>query len=431
MRMVMITPGSGDHFYCENCRRDLDLAKALRQQGHEALLLPLYLPIAEARNPGNVPVFYGAVNVYLEQVLPGYRRLPASWRRWLDTTPVLDWAAARAGSTRAGALGPMTISVLRGENGRQAAELDRLVAWLKAEAKPDVVHLSNALLLGLAGRIRKELRTPVVCSLQDEDTWVDAMPAPWPTEVWAAMAERAPAVDLFLPVSRAYGEVMAQRLRLPPERLRVVPPGIATETRGLAVSPTPPVIGYYARLSADLGLGDLARAFFDVRRRPELKGVRLKAGGGRTADDRPFLRRLQRCIEAERAESDVTVCESFSPGEAAAFMDGLSVLSVPVPGGEAFGLFALEALARGVPLVQPDIGAFAELAAATGGIYLYPPDQPGALANALSRVLTDDVLRQHLRDQGRAGVRQHFDLATVIVPRLLEAYRAVGVPLAP
>ena len=172
MRMVMITPGSGDHFYCENCRRDLDLAKALRQQGHEALLLPLYLPIAEARNPGNVPVFYGAVNVYLEQVLPGYRRLPASRRRWLDTMPVLDWAAARAGSTRAGAPADDHLRVPRGErpSGRRT---DRLVAWLKAEVAGCGAPLQRPSARWPAFARNSGLGS---CS-QDEDT-VDAMPRP-------------------------------------------------------------------------------------------------------------------------------------------------------------------------------------------------------------------------------------------------------------
>lgn len=431
MRIVLITPGSGGQFYCENCRRDLDLIQALRQQGHDALMLPLYLPIAEARAAGNLPVFYGAVNVYLEQVVPGYRRLPAAWRRALDALPILEWAAARAGSTRAGGLAALTLSVLSGEAGRQAVELDRLIAWLKQEGKADVVHLSNALLLGLAGRIRREVHVPVVCSLQDEDTWVNAMPEPWPAQIWAAMAERARDVDLFLPVSRTYGTAMADHLHLAPERWRVVPPGIDTASRQPAAPPTGPVIGYYARLGADLGLGDLARAFFALRRRPGLKDVRLKAAGGRTADDQAFLRRLRQCVQAEHAEHAVTVTETFVPGDADQFMQGVSVLSVPVPGGEAFGLFALEALARAVPVVLPDVGAFAEVAAATGGVLLYPPAGPDALADALARVLTDEALRRRLASAGRAGVRRHFDVAAGTVPALLAAYKAAGVPGLP
>jgi hypothetical protein len=76
MRIALITPGSGDHFYCENCRRDLDTVQALAKRGQDAVLVPLYLPIGAASSAAGPPVFYGAVNVYLTQFLPGYRRLP-------------------------------------------------------------------------------------------------------------------------------------------------------------------------------------------------------------------------------------------------------------------------------------------------------------------------------------------------------------------
>jgi glycosyltransferase involved in cell wall biosynthesis len=426
MRIVMITPGSGDHFYCENCRRDLDLVQALRAQGHDALMVPLYLPIAEAQATGAAPVFYGAVNVYLEQRLPLVRWLPQALRRQLDSAGVLGWAAARARSIRAGGLEAMTLSVLRGEDGRQAEELDRLIAWLCQEAKPDVIHLSNALLLGLAGRLRAEVKAPVVCSLQDEDHWVDAMPAPWPIRIWETMAERSRNVDLFLPVSRSYGERLAGHLGLTPERWRVVYPGIDSNRCELLLPPAAPVIGYYARLSADLGLGDVAQAFFTLRKRPELRALRLHAAGGMTADDAPFLGRLRTCIREHGAESQTTITEVFRPGDVEAFMGTVTTVCVPVPGGEAFGLFSLEALARGVPVVLPAEPAFAEVAQVTKGVLLYPPGDREALVEALARVLLDRDLRQSLAQAGRAGVRQHFDLNACAVPALLAAYASVA-----
>lgn len=426
MRIVMVTPGSGGQFYCENCRRDLDLVQALRRQGHDAVLLPMYLPVAEAATAGGAPVFYGALNVYLSQVVPGFRRLPASWRRGLDASALLGWVARRAGSVRAGGLGALTLSVLRGESGRQAEELDRLVAWLKQEARPDVVHLSNALLLGLAGRIRAEVGVPVVCSLQDEDCWVEAMPAPWPTRLWGAMAERAVDVDLFLPVTRSYGAALSSRLRLTPERLRAVWPGIDADACRPAAPPAAPRLGYYARLAEALGLGVLVEALFELRRRPAWRHLGLRAAGGCTADDRAFLQALRRRVEREGAASAVAIQESFVGSEVAAFMDGLSLLSVPVPGGEAFGMFILEALARGVPAVLPAAGGFVEVAEATGGVLLYDPADPGALAMALERVLADAALRRRLAEAGRASVRSHFDLQTCTVPALLAAYAAAG-----
>lgn len=425
MRIALITPGSGDHFYCENCRRDLDTVQALARQGHDAVQVPLYLPIAAAPAAGAPPVFYGAVNVYLEQFLPGYRHLPRPWRRWLDALPVLRWAAARAGATRTGGLEGLTLSVLRGEDGRQADELARLVDWLRRDFRPDVVHLSNALLLGLADRIREQVGVPVVCSLQDEDTWIDAMPAPWPTRIWGLMADRAAKVQLFLAVSRTYGEAMGRHLRLAPERWRVLYPGIDLESRESLTPPAIPTLGYYARLCPGLGLDLLVDAFLALRRRPGLEALRLHAAGGMTADDRPFVDALRRRLRAAGAADQAEIATHFDPTTVAAFLGAITVVSVPVPAGEAFGLFTLEALARGVPVVLPQAGAFPEVAGLTGGVLLYPPGQPGALAEALARVLLHPDQRATLASAGRNGVRKHFDLHRCMVPALLQAYQSV------
>ena len=364
MRVAVITPGSGDHFYCENCRRDLDSVQALRAAGHDAYLVPLYLPVGAANNAA--PVFYGAVNVYLEQMVPGYRHLPRFLRRFLDALPILRWAAARAGSTRAAGLEELTISMLRGEEGRQAVELDRLAAWL-AEEKPDVVHLSNSLLLGLAKRVRQELGVPVVCSLQDEDTWVDAMPPSARERVWACMAERAADVSLFLSVSQAYSVRMATVLRLVPERIRVVYPGVDTASRQVAAPPTVPTLGFYSRLSESLGLNLLVEAFVELCSRPGFESLRLVAAGGMTDDDRSNLERLRNRLDAAGLGERTRFEETFDPARGHEIIQSFTVLCVPIPGGEAFGLFVLEALSYGVPVVEPRSGAFPEVLERAGG----------------------------------------------------------------
>lgn len=180
MRIVHIVPGSGGSFYCENCLRDNVAVKAMLEMGHDVTIVPLYLPLfADSPEPlTDSPVFFGAVSLYLREKIPLLRRFPIRWLRFLNAAPILRWAAKQAGRTRASGMEDMTLSMLRGENGRQAAELEQLVVWLKKEGKPDVVHLSNALLLGLARRIRRELSVPIVCALQDEDTWIDPMGEP-------------------------------------------------------------------------------------------------------------------------------------------------------------------------------------------------------------------------------------------------------------
>ena len=156
MKIVHIVPGSGGTFYCENCMRDNALVKALRRMGHDVVMVPLYLPMF-ADDPElseDVPVFFGGINVYLQQKLALFRKTPRWLDRLADARWILELAARKAGTTRAAGLGDMTLSMLRGADGNQAKELDRLIKWLAENERPDIVHLSNALLIGLARRIR-------------------------------------------------------------------------------------------------------------------------------------------------------------------------------------------------------------------------------------------------------------------------------------
>ena len=150
--------------------------------------------------------------------------------------------------TDAAQLGEMTLSMLRGEEGRQAKELERLVSWLTSIDRPDVVHISNALLLGIAGRIKQELRVPVVCSLQDEDIWLDALPDYHREVVWGTLSQRAADVDAFVSVSKYYKEFMCDRAGIPTDRIHVVYNGIDLEGHEQADVPvTPPgyVVGQF------------------------------------------------------------------------------------------------------------------------------------------------------------------------------------------
>jgi glycosyltransferase involved in cell wall biosynthesis len=422
MRIALITPGSGDHFYCENCRRDLDTVKALKRAGHDVFLVPLYLPIGESGT--DAPIFYGAVNVYLEQVLPGYRLLPAWCRRLLDALPLLRWAAARAGSTRATGLEELTLSVLRGEEGRQSVELDRLVDWLREE-NPDIVHLSNALLLGLARRVRRDLGIPVVCSLQDEDTWVDPMPPEARERIWQCMAERAEDVSLFLPVSQSYSAKMQSVLGLSSERMRVAYPGVDTASREPAEPSAEPVLGYYSRLTDSLGVGLLVEAYIELCSRPGFETLLLTLAGGVTADDEPTVTALRQRLDEAGLADRVGFEEAFDSDRRGEILSSFTVLCVPVPAGEALGLFVLEALSYGVPVVEPRRGAFPEVLERTGGGVLWEPGSPVSLADALAPVLLDAAYRAELSAAGLAGVRRHFDLSTTTVPALVAAYEQV------
>ena len=253
MNIVQITPGAGG-MYCGNCFRDNALVRQLRQMGHTALMAPLYLPLKldEADTSQGTPIFFSGVNVYLEQKAPFFRHAPQWLHQWLASPALLGWAARFAAKTRPEDVGDLTLSMLRGEHGNQAREVDDLVKWLQTQREPDVICLSNCLLAGLIRRLKAELPCPVVCMLQGEDSFLDALPSNHRTAVWATLAERLQEADLFVAPSRYFAERMRERLGLSGEKMRVVFNGISLEGYETALetpaTPQPPVIGYFARM---------------------------------------------------------------------------------------------------------------------------------------------------------------------------------------
>src|SRR5437016_8142537 len=230
MRIIQLTAGTGS-FLCGTCIRDNALVMALREQGHDALMVPMYLQpmLDEASGAEGAPLFYGGINVYLQEKSGFFRKTPRWVDRLFDTPGMLKAAARKAGMTRASQLGELTVSTLRGEDGRQAKELDRLVEWLAAEGRADVVCLSNILLIGLARRIRAETGAAVVCTLQGEDTFLDSLPEPDRRQAWETIAERAKDVDAFIAVSHYHADLMCSRAHLPAERVYTVYNGIRLE----------------------------------------------------------------------------------------------------------------------------------------------------------------------------------------------------------
>jgi glycosyltransferase involved in cell wall biosynthesis len=250
---------------------------------------------------------------------------------------------------------------------------------------------------------------PVACLLQDEDAFLDTLPEPWRGEAWAAVRERAQEIDIFLPVSRTYAAVAQRRLGLPAERVRVVYPGIDLAGYGPPPSPPgPPAIGYLAQMSPQKGLDSLVGAFLVLKARGRVADLKLRVAGGRTSAEEPFVEGLRRRLEAAGCAADVEFITQPDRQAKQEFLRKVSVLSVPETQGEAFALYVLEALASGVPAVEPRLGVFPELAALTGGLALYDPDNMEALADALEGLLLDPARARSLADRGRKVVLEQF-----------------------
>ncbi|NOU16421.1 MAG: glycosyltransferase family 4 protein [Bacteroidales bacterium] len=427
MKVVNIVPGFGGTFYCGNCLRDSAYVKSLKAEGHEAITLPLYLPLTskDYTSENDIPVFYGAVNIYLGQNFRLFRRMPKWLHNFFNSPFILRYAAKKSGSTRAAGLEEMTISMLKGADGFQKDELDELIYFLKHHEKPDVVHLSNALLLGLARKIKDELQIPVVCSLQDEDVWVDAMDEPYRSRIWKLMGEKAFDTDALIAVSDFFAKQMKQKMSIPNEMLHVVHIGVDPSKYSVKVPNLDvPTIGYLSRLNKENGFEILVDAFIRLKENPKFSNARLKVTGGKTGDDDKFISRQVDKLKREGFQNDIEFIEDFRTESLGNFFEGLTLLSVPVLEGEAFGLYQIESLASGIPLVQPRLGAFPEIIEASGGGVIYQPNTSEALAQKLAEVLSDSEQIKLMSINGRKSVEEKFN-TSILIQRMIEVYMSV------
>lgn len=416
MRFLQLVPGTG-HYYCGSCLRDDTLGRGLRALGHEVVVAPLYLPLVleqqVAADPaGDDRVHLGGINMYLQQKSRLFRYLPRFLADLLDKPGLLRWAARRGNLTEAPDLGAMAVSMLQGECGRQAKELDKLVAWASGLASPDVVVLSNIMLGGTVRRLKQALDRPCVATLQGEAPFLDALPPPASEKAWQILRERAASIDAFVAVSRSYGDLMRARLGLAPERVHVVYNGIDTADFQAEPRPAserrPPTIGYLARMCRDKGLPTLVDAFGILKQRSWSRGLRLRVAGTMLNEDRPLVGELTERLRARGLAADVDFLPNITRAQKLDFLGTLSALSVPATYGESFGLYLLEAMVAGVPVVQPRHAAFPEILAVTGGGLLCEPDDPASLAEALEQVLRDDETSRELARAGRRSVLERF-----------------------
>lgn len=407
MRVVILIAGAGG-MYCGSCLRDNRLASTLIEAGRDVTLVPLYTPITtdeptSARNE----VAYGGVSAFAQQLLPFLARAPRWVDRWLDSTVALRLAASYSGSTDARRLGPMTASILRGSDGRQRREVRKLVDLLRSIA-PQVVVLPNLMFAGVARDLASELNAAVVCTLSGEDVFIEALPRRWRDEVAGLIGSSAAHVGSFVATSRYYADHASRLYGLSRERVHDVPMGIrVTDFHGERAARGDEVtIGYFARICPEKGLHSLVDAFCRMRTRDR---CRLVIGGYAAKNQRAYVRNAQRRLAmagvAHRAELVGTVDRAGK----LALLKRLDILSVPTEYPEAKGLYVLEALAAGVPVVQPGHGAFPELIESTGGGVLYEPAGGSALlAEALDGLVTDAALRAELGRRGQQMVAERF-----------------------
>jgi glycosyltransferase involved in cell wall biosynthesis len=433
MKILSITAGAAG-MYCGSCSRDNALAVELLARGHEVTLLPLYTPTTtDEDNVSLNRVLFGGISIYLRQHHPLFRKAPRFLDRLLDSPRVIGAFASRSISTDPGLLGDLMISMLEGERGVLRKEFEKLLEWLADEPVPDVVNLPNSLLIGLARPLGDALKRPICCTLQGEDLFLDGLIEPYRQKALDLIRRQVPDVDRFIAVSDFYVPVMSNLLRIPSDRMAVVPLGITlagydrATGGGLQTSrgdASPFRVGYFARIAPEKGLHLLADAYVRFRRRTPGARVQLEAAGYLSRAHDAYLKAVRRTLDEAGLADEFTYRGAVDRDGKLAFLRSLDVMSVPATYDEPKGVFLLEAMASGVPVVQPDRGAFSEIIERTGGGLLVAPDDPSALADGLYTLWHDRPLAAALGERGFRGVREHYSIARA-ADRLLEVYGAV------
>jgi len=439
MKILYLTGGAGQ-MYCGSCLRDNALATELISRGHDVTLLPVYTPtLTDEVNVSRDKVFFGGISVYLEQYLPFFRSSPRWLDRLWDSKPMLQMASRRSISTSPKMLGEMTVSMLKGENGFQHKEISKLLHWLEAEAKPDVVSLPYSLLLGLAGPLKESLASPICCTLQGEDLFLEGLQEPYRSESKKLIRAHLEHVDAFISVSDYYADFMPDYLGIPRNKIRVVPLGINLEgfSRTERASSGPVRVGFFARIAPEKGLHVLAESYRRLRKNGALPNARLEAAGYLAPEHRRYLNDIEREMKESGLAEEFTYHGVLDRSQKISFLQCLDLLSVPATYNEPKGLFLLEAMACGVPVVQPRRGAFTEIVNKTGGGLLVGPDDVDSLAQGILELASNKDLAERLSESGFLKVRELYSVARM-ADSALEAYDSVirqtasgadGVPL--
>ncbi len=425
-KIVYMTAGAAG-MYCGSCMHDNALARSLRAAGADCVLQPVYTPVrTDGVSVASERVFFGGIQIYLLSRFGWFHRVPGSIRSMLDRPGLLRLATRRAASTDPARLGKLAVSMLRGEHGEQADEVARLTDWLADEMKPQMVVLSNLLIGGALPTIRRRLPdAKLVVMLQGDDIFLDHLPRDARGEAIRLCSELVDSVDHFIVNSHFYGEKMSALLGIADDRWQVHPLSIDLapfETHSEVTAPRRDDvfrIGYLARLAPEKGLHQLVDAFIGLAGRPENADVELHIAGWLGRHNESYLETLIGRI-AKAGLSDRFVHHGSPDLETKIrFLHSLDVLSVPTDYEDPKGLFVLEALAAGVPVVQPDHGAFGELIESTGGGLTYPCDAPDQLAARLQQIKQDVPLRERLAAAGRNAVREKHGI-TSAAQRLLD-----------
>ena len=430
MKILAFTAGAA-RMYCGSCLRDNALAAELKKQGHDIILLPLYTPTrTDESNVSEPLLFLNGISVCLDQQAAFFRKSHPLLDRLWDAPWMLKLASRSSIDVDPHLLGGMTVSMLRGEDGFQCKEIHKLSEWLSHETPPDLVVLPNSLLIGLARPVREVWHRPVCCTLQGEELFLSQLQEPYRGQALELIRSKIHDVDGFVAVSRYSAGYWVRELGIAENRMHVVPLGISLEGFGAAgrAGGPPFRVGYLARIAPEKGLRLLAESYVKLRRESEFSGAVLEAAGYLAHEHRGYLRGVERLMKAAGFGGEFHYHGELDRARKLDFLHSLDVFSVPFTYDEPKGLSLLEAMAAGVPVIEPRRGACPEILDETGGV-LVEPDDPASLAGAIYRLWKNPEERAQLSRRGAEGVHRHRGISQT-AERALAAYRAIVAAVA-
>lgn len=409
MKITYVAAGSGQT-YCGACMRDVALVRGLMAEGHDVTTLPLYIPLSvEGPSPAVDRIFYSGISAWLQQHFSLFRRNlgPVDWL--LDRPVLLKLISRFAIQTSGEGLGPMTVSVLKGRQGNQRKELERLMSYLEALDTPDVVNLTNSLLSALAPEVKEAFGVPVVCGLQGEEEFIDTFSPEWRQRTVDLIRSHADSIELFTAPYESYAERMTKFLDVDMDRMRIVPPGVDMSPYGEPGERKrdPFRVGFLSPICHDKGVDNLCEAFCRLTA-SDGDDVRLCIAGKLQSGHREFWRGACRTLEKEGLGDRLENRGHLDQPERVEFLKSLSVFVMPSRVEECRGVPCIEALACGVPIVVPRRGILPDIVEHTGGGLVVPPDDPEALSDAIARLKDDPEMADRMGRQGRKGVHEHY-----------------------
>ncbi|HUQ94137.1 MAG TPA: glycosyltransferase family 4 protein [Bryobacteraceae bacterium] len=427
MRIFAFTAGAAN-MYCGSCLRDNALAAAMKADGHDVILMPVYTPtLSDEENVSDAHVFFGGISVYLQQYSSFFRKTPWFLDKLWDSQLALKAASRRSIPVNPRFLGEMTVAMLEGETGPQKKEFEKMAHYLQHLDNPDLSTLPNSLVIAMAKPIKRVTKKPVYVTLQGEDLFLEGLQEPYRSRSLALLRDQIGDADGYIAVSEFCGRLMGSYLNIPKDRLHVVPLGVNTSdlTMRKPQIGVPFTIGYFARITPEKSLHQLCEAYRWMRQEGGLPPSRLEAAGYIAPEQKEYLEIIQKQMKDWGLDGEFHYHGPLDREHKVSFLRRLDVLSVPSLYAETKGLYLLEAMACGVPVVQPRHGSFPEMIEKTGGGLLAEADNPVSFGQAIMRLYRDPALREELSQRAYNGVREHYTVQ-LMAQRAAAVYRGAG-----